>query len=82
MASVQRTVVLVPQDFVFFVDLLKVKSSKNVTSEGFDAIAKVYENLLPRLGLPKSFYEMKQYMKVFGLGYEKIDFCKNNCALF
>jgi hypothetical protein len=25
---------------------------------------------------------VKQYIKVLGLGYEKIDFCKNNCALF
>ncbi|KAK1680873.1 hypothetical protein QYE76_041721 [Lolium multiflorum] len=68
--------------FELIVKLLHDKSYLGITSKAFNAVAKTYIDALPGAGLPKSFYEVKQYIKVLGLGYEKIDFCKNNCALF
>ena len=32
--------------------------------------------------LPKHHYETKKYMFSFGLGYESIHACENDCALF
>ncbi|KAK1683137.1 hypothetical protein QYE76_043985 [Lolium multiflorum] len=68
--------------FELIVKLLHDKSYQGITNKAFNAVAKTYSDALPGAGLPKSFYEVKQYIKVLGLGYEKIDFCKNNCALF
>ena len=68
--------------FELVMKLLKEKSFNKITNKAFDSVIKVYNESIPREGLPKSFYEMKQYIKVLGLSYEKIHFCPNNCVLF
>jgi len=54
-----------------------------ITNSGFDAFLELLSNALKNVpGLPKSYSEVKALLWKLGFGYEKIDVCKYDCALF
>ncbi|KAK1646363.1 hypothetical protein QYE76_064168 [Lolium multiflorum] len=58
------------KSFELIVKLLHDKSYQGITNKAFNAVAKTYSDALPGAGLPKSFYEVKQYIK-----YNDLDEC-------
>ncbi|XP_017974538.1 PREDICTED: uncharacterized protein LOC108661599 [Theobroma cacao] len=63
--------------------LLNVKAEYNLSESCFDRLLEKIKNMLPSdENLPIDFYKMKKKVAKLGLGYIKIDACKNNCMLF
>lgn len=64
-------------------DLLNIKSNCNISQSTYNRIMKAVKGWLPQGNkLVKNFYETKKLIGHIGLGYEKIDACKNDCMLF
>jgi hypothetical protein len=68
--------------FELIVSLLYGKAFGKITNSAFDFLLKILHKAMPNSGLPKSLYDMKLYIKVMGLGYQRIDVCNNNYVLF
>jgi len=67
----------------FIIKLLHIKVYNRITNSGFDAFLELLSNALKNVpGLPKSYSEVKALLRKLGFGYEKIDVCKYDCALF
>jgi len=67
----------------FIIKLLHIKVYNQITNSGFDAFLELLSNALKNVpGLPKSYSEVKALLRKLGFGYEKIDVCKYDCALF
>lgn len=48
-----------------------------------DALLQYFKEVLPEGSfVPNSFYEAKKVLQDLGLGYNKIDACKNDCILY
>lgn len=48
-----------------------------------DELLNLFKDVLPEgLFVPKSFYEAKKVLSNLGLGYTKIDACKNACIVY
>ncbi|EOY13556.1 Uncharacterized protein TCM_032154 [Theobroma cacao] len=63
--------------------LLNVKAEYNWSESCFDRLLEIIKNMLPSdENLPINFYRMKKKVAKLGLGYIKIDACKNNCMFF
>lgn len=63
--------------------LYNVKGHYGWSDSGFSNLLEVLNELLPNgNNLPKSMYEAKKTMKVFGLNYERIHACSNDCILY
>ncbi|WRX10853.1 protein of unknown function DUF4216 - like 2 [Theobroma cacao] len=63
--------------------LLNVKAEYNLSESCFDQLLEIIKNMLPSdENLLIDFYRMKKKVAKLGLGYIKIDACKNNCMLF
>jgi len=60
-----------------------LKCLYEVTDRAFDAFVKLFKRALPKDStLPNSFEKIQNIIKQFGLGYQKIDACPNDCILF
>ena len=57
------------------VSLYKINTTNAWTDKSFTCLLKL-------LHILKSTYEVKKFLKVFDLGYEKIRACENDCCLF
>jgi hypothetical protein len=68
--------------FKLIVSLLCGKAFGKITNSAFDFQLKILHKTMPNSGLPKSLYDIKFYIKVVGLGYQRIYVCNNNCVLF
>ena len=67
----------------FLVRLLNMKNVWKVPRNCFDDMISLFRDTIPEgEKLPKNSYEAKKYIKKIGLGYDKIDACKNECVLF
>ena len=63
--------------------LFNVKSSNKWSDKSFGDLLEVLHMAIPNgKDLPKNFYEAKKVIYKFGLGYETIDACRNNCQLY
>jgi len=67
--------------FSFLVKFLHVKSYYRIINTTFHALAKLLSQAFPNCDLPPSYYDVKQYFRELGLGYECIHVCTNNCVL-
>lgn len=60
---------------------IKVKSGMSVAY--FDQLLSTLHDMLPEGNvLPKSTDSIKKFLKIFGLGYDMIHACKNDCILY
>jgi hypothetical protein len=67
----------------FIIKLLHIKVYNRITTFGFDAFLELLSSLLKNVPeLPKSYNEMKALLWKLGFGYESINVCKYDCALF
>ncbi|KAK9901827.1 hypothetical protein M0R45_001923 [Rubus argutus] len=65
------------------VKLMHCKVLNHWTNKSFDMLLEWLNQQCPKPNnIPSSFYEANKMLKNLGLGYEKIDVCKNDCALF
>lgn len=63
--------------------LYNLKCECGLSDTGFDKLLNVVHVLLPKDNvLPKTIYEVKKFLKIFDMGFEKIHACKNDCCLF
>jgi hypothetical protein len=63
--------------------LFNVKSINKWSDKSFGDPLEVLHITIPNeKELPKIFYEAKKIISKFGLGYEHIDACSNNCQLY
>jgi hypothetical protein len=63
--------------------LYNLKCEIGLSDTGFDKLLNVLQLLLPVNNvLPKNLYDVKKFLKVFDMGFEKIHACKNDCCLF
>ncbi|XP_039123321.1 uncharacterized protein LOC120259929 [Dioscorea cayenensis subsp. rotundata] len=63
--------------------LMNMKVQSHITNKGFDTLLDILNYLCPKPNsIPVSFYATNKMLKDLGLGYEKINSCKYNCALF
>ena len=63
--------------------LYRIKVKSGMSENYFYQILKLVHDMLPEdKVLPTSTYAMKNYLKIFGFGYEKIHACKNDCILY
>jgi hypothetical protein len=66
-----------------FVLLFNVKSMNKWSDKSFVDLLEVLHMVIPNgKELPKNFYEAKKLISKFGLEYENIDVCPNNCQLY
>ena len=64
-------------------ELLNLKAEFNMTISCYDRmVAIIKKMLLKEEKLVGSFYASKKIVKGLGMGYEKIDACRNDCMLF
>jgi hypothetical protein len=76
----EQTDVSIP---AFVTQLMTIKSKYFFLNNCYNEILKLFGNVLPKPNkLPKDMYHLKIIIKGFGMDYEKIDVCKNNCMLF
>ena len=55
----------------------------NLSNKGLDMMLELLTKVLPKGNLvPKSTYEVKKILRDLSMSYERIDACKNDCALF
>jgi hypothetical protein len=67
----------------FIIKLLHIKVYNRIPNYGFDAILELLSSSLKNVtGLPKSYNELKSVLRKLGFGYESINVCKYDCALF
>ena len=63
--------------------LMNMKVRNKWTNSSFDELLEFLQSVLPAGNkVPPSFYKAKKTLKKTGLGYEMIDVCKWDCALF
>jgi hypothetical protein len=63
--------------------LFNVKSMSKWSDKSFGDLLDILHMAIPNgKELPKKIYESKKIVSKFGLGYEKIHACSNNCQLF
>jgi hypothetical protein len=62
---------------------MHIKVLNHWTNKSFDMFLEVMNQVCPKPNnIPASFYAANKMLKGLGLGYEKIDACKCDCALF
>ena len=67
----------------FLIKLMHLKVINKCSNHYFDGLLELLVDALPDgTILPKSHYEAKAKLRSLGLGYESIDACKHDCALF
>ncbi|XP_075098879.1 uncharacterized protein LOC142175783 [Nicotiana tabacum] len=67
----------------FVVKLLHLKCLNHWSNKSMDALLSFFKEVLPEGSfVPNSFYEAKKVFCDLGLGYTKIDACRNDCILF
>ncbi|KAM3337570.1 hypothetical protein P3S68_031895 [Capsicum galapagoense] len=67
----------------FVVKLLHLKCLNHWSNKSMDELLNFLIEVLPEGSfVPKSFYEAKKVLFDLGLGYTKIDACKNDCILY
>ena len=67
----------------FIVRLLNLKKVRKISNCGLDDIISLFGEALPEgHTLPTNLYEAKKYIRKIGLGYDRVDACKNDCVLF
>ncbi|XP_038716536.1 uncharacterized protein LOC120009878 [Tripterygium wilfordii] len=67
----------------FIVRMFLAKCLHGVTNAGFTAFLEILNLSFPEVKtIPKNFNETRSIMRGLGLGYNKIDVCKNDCMLF
>ncbi|KAM3236161.1 hypothetical protein P3L10_016198 [Capsicum annuum] len=67
----------------FVVKLLHLKCLNHWSNKSMDELLNFLIEVLPEGSfVPKSFYEAKKVLSDLGLGYTKIDACKNDCILY
>ena len=67
----------------FVVKLTNVKFLYKWSDHSFEALHKLLQEALHvRNRYPKSYYKTKKLLCDVGLGYEQINVCKHDCALF
>ncbi|KAA0043111.1 En/Spm-like transposon protein [Cucumis melo var. makuwa] len=65
------------------ISLYRIKATNDWTDKSFTSLLELLHDMLPSNNvIPKSTYEVKKFLKVFDLGYEKIHACENDCCLF
>uniref|UniRef100_A0A2N9J4U7 Transposase n=1 Tax=Fagus sylvatica TaxID=28930 RepID=A0A2N9J4U7_FAGSY len=63
--------------------LFKHKATNSLSDKSFNELLEIIRDMLPQDNtLPDSLYSTKKILKIFDLGYEKIDACVNDCCLF
>lgn len=63
--------------------LFNIKSMNKWSDKSFDDLLDILHMAIPNgKELPKNFNEAKKIISKFGLGYESIHACSNNCQLF
>ena len=63
--------------------LFNLKSKHGWSDTSFTSLLEAMQDMLPKgHELPKSTYYAKKLMCPFGLVYEKIDACPNDCVLY
>ncbi|XP_062188858.1 uncharacterized protein LOC133892152 [Phragmites australis] len=63
--------------------LFNIKSMNKWSDKSFGDLLDILHMAIPNgKQLPKNFYEAKKVISKFGLGYENIHACPNNCQLF
>ena len=68
--------------FQFLVKLMHVKVLNGWSNKSFDMLVQLLKDAFPEASIPTSQYNAKKRLRDLGLGYEKIDACKYDCALF
>ena len=64
-------------------ELLNLKMKFNMMVNCYDRMVVIIKKILLKYEkLVGSFYASKKMMKMLGMGYEKIDACRNDCMLF
>ena len=64
-------------------ELLNLKANFNMMVNYFDRMVAIIKKILSKdEKLVRNFYASKKMMKELGMGYEKIDACRNNCLIF
>ncbi|CAM8999989.1 unnamed protein product [Rhodiola kirilowii] len=67
----------------FIVTLLHLKVSNHWSNKSFTMLLKIVKRAFPFVSsLPDSYYECRSVIRSFGLHYEKIDACINDCILY
>ncbi|XP_076910615.1 uncharacterized protein LOC143568318 [Bidens hawaiensis] len=66
----------------FLLELMNVKLTYKMTNVSMDMILNLFSRGYKDANLPRNHYEAKKYLRTLGLGYESIDACKHDCALF
>ncbi|XP_076948530.1 uncharacterized protein LOC143620812 [Bidens hawaiensis] len=67
----------------FLAKLMHIKVKNKWTNSLLDELFELLQSLHPEGNkIPASHYEAKKTLKKIGMGYESIDVCKNDCALF
>ncbi|XP_016507785.2 uncharacterized protein LOC107825437 [Nicotiana tabacum] len=67
----------------FVVKLLHLKCLNRWSNKSMDALLSFFKEVLPDGSfVPNSFYEAKKVLCDLGLGYTKIDACRNDCILY
>lgn len=65
------------------VKLMHCKVLNHWTNKSFDMLLEILNLLCPKPNnIPPSFYASNKMLRSLVLGYEKIDACKDDCALF
>ncbi|XP_062111807.1 uncharacterized protein LOC133823196 [Humulus lupulus] len=65
------------------VALYKLKTTNGWCNKSFDELLRLLNDMLPLDNMiPKSMYEVRKFLRLFDLGYEKIHACVNDCCLF
>ncbi|KAM3386984.1 hypothetical protein ACQJBY_010090 [Aegilops geniculata] len=63
--------------------LFNTKSMNKWSDKSFGDLLNILHMAIPNgKALPQNFYEAKKIISKFGLGYQKIHVCPNNCQLF
>ncbi|XP_062086479.1 uncharacterized protein LOC133792587 [Humulus lupulus] len=65
------------------VALYKVKTTNGWSDKSLDELLRLLNDMFPLDNMiPKSMYEVRKFLRLFDLGYEKIHACVNDCCLF
>ncbi|XP_026449694.1 uncharacterized protein LOC113349871 [Papaver somniferum] len=67
----------------FLVELMHLKVLNRWSNKSFEMHLELLKKSFPKDNtIPNSYYEAKKILRDLGLGYESIDACKNDCALY
>ncbi|XP_026384960.1 uncharacterized protein LOC113280563 [Papaver somniferum] len=67
----------------FLVELMHLKVLNCWSNKSFEMQLELLKKSFPKDNtIPSSYYEAKKILRDLGLGYESIDACKNDCALY